>query len=673
METLVAWLLMFAAAAMIVLGILLLAAERELRKQRRELEKLRRNHRIRAITGQLFPTSEAQGSETQPSAELTTRNKELIEKISSLSSELEQSKRMVEELQCEQRQLVSAGELEQQLQASQETIKALEAEQQRLGGINFENQQLREEIASLRNQLQTSESLLNTTASQYKEVADRDLQLESDLAESRQQMDKLTMKNNELLEMINSLSSQLAASERTVEELRTLQDHMPGIQSENQQLHTENQALREEIASVKTQLGTTASRCNEAVTQAREITEHNSRLQTEVSELSNQLQASQETIRELEAKQQRLCGVNLENQQLREEIATLQNQLQTSETRLSESAWQNQESAECYARLQNEVVELKRQAEEGQARVRELEATQEQLGMVESREMILSEEQDKLKAQIADLQRELDTGKEKVQELDATCERLAGMERVCQELGEENRRLEEDISRWQERLAESEETQTHVSTLRQQLDELQTKQAAVSEANSLIDGLADKSGNPIDLSSDDSAARAHVANDEEIKPLIQTPGKRTRRVGMIAATGAIAIVATVAVGVLNTGSHKPSGSKELAVTSEAVSIEQSIPIDAGSKALKTSGTASEANEIPKQIRRRVQGTFKIICSTQVYSEPSDTSRLIANIKPGMKINVVDSRDGWLEIRSKHGRPPGFVRQTAAVRIDPELG
>lgn len=60
METLLAWLLMFAAAAMIVLGILLLAAERELRKQRRELVKIRRNHR----------TSEAQGSETYPSAEL---------------------------------------------------------------------------------------------------------------------------------------------------------------------------------------------------------------------------------------------------------------------------------------------------------------------------------------------------------------------------------------------------------------------------------------------------------------------------------------------------------------------------------------------------------------------------------------------------------------------------
>src|SRR5262249_40550068 len=125
-------------------------------------------------------------------------NKELVETISSLSAQLEENKRTLE------RELVSAGELNQQLQASQETMKALEAEQQRLSGVNFENQQLREEIANLQNQLQMSESLINTTASQYKEVVDRDLQLESDLAESRQQMDKLTMKNNELLEMINS-------------------------------------------------------------------------------------------------------------------------------------------------------------------------------------------------------------------------------------------------------------------------------------------------------------------------------------------------------------------------------------------------------------------------------------------------------------------------------------
>jgi hypothetical protein len=32
------------------------------------------------------------------------------------------------------------------------------------------------------------------------------------------------------------------------------------------------------------------------------------------------------------------------------------------------------------------------------------------------------------------------------------------------------------------------------------------------------------------------------------------------------------------------------------------------------------------------------------------------------------VNVVDSRNGWLEIRSKYGRPPGFIPKTAAIRI-----
>jgi chromosome segregation ATPase len=269
METLHVWLFIFAGATMIVLGIFLLASERELRKQRREIDALRRNHR---------PT-EPQGFETHPSAELLMKNKEIIEKISSLSSELEESKRMMEHLQSERHQRVSYFELKQQLQASQGTINELEAEQQRLAGVNFENQQLRDEITNL------------------------------------------------------------------------------------------------------------------------------------------------------------------------------QNQLQASEIQLGESARQNREAAERYTQLQNEIVELKQQAKEGQATARELEAAREQLDAVESREMILKEHQHKLEAQIENLQRALFMEKKAVQELDATMERLAGMERVCQVLREENRRLEDDISRWQIRPA----------------------------------------------------------------------------------------------------------------------------------------------------------------------------------------------------------------------------
>jgi regulator of replication initiation timing len=158
METLYVWLLTFAGATMV--GCFL-SSERELGKQRREINWLRRNHR----------PSEAQGSETHASAELMTRKKELVETISSLSAQLEESKRTVEELQCEQRQLVSAGELNQQLQASHKTIEALEAEKQRLGDVNFENQQLREEIAKLQTQLQNQES------------AERYARLQSEIAE----------------------------------------------------------------------------------------------------------------------------------------------------------------------------------------------------------------------------------------------------------------------------------------------------------------------------------------------------------------------------------------------------------------------------------------------------------------------------------------------------------
>src|SRR5215813_9452890 len=171
METLYVWLFLCAGATLIAQGIFLLASERELRKQRREIDMLRRNQR----------PSEPQGFETHPSAELMMRNKELTEKISSLSTELEDSKRMMEDLQNERHHRVSYSELKQQLQASQGAIKKLEAEQLRLAGVNFENQQLRDEITNLQNQLQTIEVQLGESAWQNPEAAERCAQLQNQI------------------------------------------------------------------------------------------------------------------------------------------------------------------------------------------------------------------------------------------------------------------------------------------------------------------------------------------------------------------------------------------------------------------------------------------------------------------------------------------------------------
>jgi outer membrane murein-binding lipoprotein Lpp len=58
--------------------------------------------------------------------------------------------------------------------------------------------------------------------------------------------------------------------------------------------------------------------------------------------------------------------------------------------------------------------------------------------------------------------------------------------------------------------------------------------------------------------------------------------------------------------------------------------------------------------------------YETLRTTQIYQEPSNSSRVIAQIGRGTQITVVGSASGWLEIRSKHGKPPGFIRADDAM-------
>jgi hypothetical protein len=63
----------------------------------------------------------------------------------------------------------------------------------------------------------------------------------------------------------------------------------------------------------------------------------------------------------------------------------------------------------------------------------------------------------------------------------------------------------------------------------------------------------------------------------------------------------------------------------------------------------------------------VWGAYTIVKPTPVFSEPSEESAFITSLDPGTQVNVVAARHGWYEIRSKTGRPPGFIRQEAGSR------
>jgi hypothetical protein len=75
-----------------------------------------------------------------------------------------------------------------------------------------------------------------------------------------------------------------------------------------------------------------------------------------------------------------------------------------------------------------------------------------------------------------------------------------------------------------------------------------------------------------------------------------------------------------------------------------------------------------AKQAKGQTVAAVAGTYEVTRSTRVFAAPTEFAQQVGEIEPGLKVNVVNARDGWLEIHSKHGRPPGFIRSDAVARV-----
>ena len=68
-------------------------------------------------------------------------------------------------------------------------------------------------------------------------------------------------------------------------------------------------------------------------------------------------------------------------------------------------------------------------------------------------------------------------------------------------------------------------------------------------------------------------------------------------------------------------------------------------------------------------RRAVDpGVYETVRQTPVYDDPSASGRVLSRISKGTKVDVVRSVGDWLEVRSKHGNPPGFIRLDDAVFV-----
>ena len=59
-------------------------------------------------------------------------------------------------------------------------------------------------------------------------------------------------------------------------------------------------------------------------------------------------------------------------------------------------------------------------------------------------------------------------------------------------------------------------------------------------------------------------------------------------------------------------------------------------------------------------RAHETGVYQTVRTTSVHEEPSFLSRVVAQMGRGTEVTVTRSVGEWLEVKSKHGKPPGFI-------------
>ncbi|MGH7824235.1 MAG: SH3 domain-containing protein [Candidatus Binatia bacterium] len=108
--------------------------------------------------------------------------------------------------------------------------------------------------------------------------------------------------------------------------------------------------------------------------------------------------------------------------------------------------------------------------------------------------------------------------------------------------------------------------------------------------------------------------------------------------------------------------------RRLGVATREVDRLKASPSPARGRATRAPDTAASL-PAPAGARGTAEpGVYETTRATSVYENPSSASRVLSQISKGTRINVVRSAGDWLEVRSKHGKPPGYVRSDDARLI-----
>jgi predicted nucleic acid-binding Zn-ribbon protein len=476
----------------------------------------------------------------------------------------------------------------------------------------------------------------------------------------------LRTKNRELQNELAALSGELELSRNSVD---SVQPSQPGTaaQMESQRLSAVNDQLTRELSELRSQLAASAAQLQGSASHSEDAQQDHARMQAEIDDLSRRLGESHAKIRELENARQNLPDLNaietdhrLERQALDERIFELEKRLSTEQEKSSE-----------LQTLRDQLME----ADGIQSSLRaEIRRHEEEIPRWQAR--ILAAEEDR--RHLAALQ--------------VPCNELLSKQAA---LADRQRQLQEELVAFAQLIATPADGKQLLSSApRADAAERQESNSSPNESRekpvsppvfSSISGRDAASAPTLEARTSQDAAHEPASAGASTEP-------RTHRFGIL---GMLLLVAATGALVFQFLSSESKQSPRRAVAASApakTAHEQfaaaaSIPENTQQATIETPpfpappNVAEKAKPVVKEdvalvVKRdgtakpevQAVGTYKVIQPGRVYAAPNELSRSIGDIQPGINVNVVHARDGWLEIHSKHGRPPGFIRREVAARI-----
>ena len=255
MEDMFVWMLVFAGAAIGLLGIFLVASERELKTKRREVKELEARLVGNAAEkgADSSDSGEDQRAETAAGAEPSTAQRDLLKQNSELASKLDASEQKLVELQAalqhvddvrsENRRLLAENH---QLRAEIEKFESRQTAEANASAAAARQREseLEAEVISLKKMLEAQQARARELESAQERVAD---------AESRELAFRQEQKTLEA--RIDDLNAELSAAKETIDEFKVAGGRLAELERLHQEAENENRRLKEEISRWQERIG----------------------------------------------------------------------------------------------------------------------------------------------------------------------------------------------------------------------------------------------------------------------------------------------------------------------------------------------------------------------------------------------------------------------------------